>query len=163
MTRVTAVELSEIDFSPFGTVVRLAAGGPDVVTSTGDGWSGVFSAAPLMAGSGSLGYTTGVPAPCTFTTMEQHHHTKEALFAQAGPVVLAVADTPGPAPAAQDVVAVVIRPGDLVILDEGVWHDACHGLGVATPYYWFAVCDPQITDPWVPVEGGPVHLDGPAS
>ena|SRR5690625_1131321 len=158
MIEITAVELSEIDFSPYGEVVRLEAGGPDVVTSQGDGWSGVFSKNTVIGQAGSLGYTLGTNLPTVTTTMEQHHHTKEALFPAAGPIALAVADTKADAPHVDDIRAVIIRPGTLVVLHEGIWHDACHGLGQDTPYYWYAYCDPNIVDPWTPITGGPIRL-----
>lgn len=158
MTEIRAVELTDIDFSPYGRVVRLTAKGPDVMTCAGDGWSGVFTSDPVLDRAGSLGYTISSAAPCTTATMERHHHTKEALFTTTGPVLLAVANTDAAAPLADDVCVVVIRHGDLVILNEGTWHDVCHGLGVQTPYYWHNVCDPSIVDPWVPIDGGPLLL-----
>ncbi|MCW5710659.1 ureidoglycolate lyase [Shinella sp.] len=102
--------------------------------------------------------TYSTPAPCFVKSMERHFHTKEALFACGSPIVLAVADTKSEAPEAKDVKAIVLREGDLVILKEGIWHDACHGLGVPTCYYWYAECDPAITDPWVAISGGPINL-----
>lgn len=158
MKEHVAVELDQIDFSPFGQVVRLASGGQSVVSSAGDGWSGVFTQVPMLEQAGSLGYTSGIAAPCITRTMERHHHTKEALFTNSGPVLLAVAATASAAPRSEDIHVVIIRHGDLVILNEGTWHDACHGLGEEMPYYWYASCDPSIIDPWVPIEGGPVHL-----
>jgi ureidoglycolate lyase len=152
------VELGSFDFSPFGSVHRLKCGQNGVVSSAGDGWSGVFTSRPLNGRPGSLGLTYGSPAPCVVKTMERHHHTREALFGCSVPIVLAVADTKGDAPDAKDIRAVVLREGDLVILGEGIWHDACHGLGVPAGYYWYAECDPNIKDPWVAVSGGPVSL-----
>ncbi|TAM66972.1 MAG: hypothetical protein EPN48_15010 [Microbacteriaceae bacterium] len=153
-----AVELDALDFSPFGRAIRLEEGGPSVVTSSGTGWAGVFTREPLLDSAGSLGFTVGTEAPCQTGAMERHHHTKEALFTSGQPVLLAIAATDGDAPAAADVRVVIIRPGDLVILNEGIWHDACHGLGEQTAYYWHAVCDPRIVDPWVQLENGPVRL-----
>lgn len=160
---ITPVELDALDFTPYGRIVRLHEGGPDVITSRGDGWSGVFSAEPLVDGAGSLGYTVGEPLPYEVTQMERHHHTPEALFCQAGPVALPLAAPGSSVPLADEVIAVVLRPGDLVVLDPGVWHDACHGIEKATPYYWFAVCDPAIVDPWVEIAGGPVTVNLPES
>lgn len=158
MKEIRAVELTDVDFLPYGRVVRLAPKEPGVVACAGDGWSGVFTSEPVLDRAGSLGYTISAAAPCTTATMERHHHTKEALFTITGPVLLAVADTDADAPRADDVCVVVIRHGDLVILNEGTWHDVCHGLGVQTPYYWHNVSDPSIVDPWIPIDGGPLRL-----
>lgn len=161
ISEVWAVELNEIDFAPYGQVIRLNGVSEAVTESSGHNWSGVFTKDPMLDGQGSLGYTLAASAPCVTTVMERHHHTKEALFTSREPILLAVA--PGhpdaAAPKARDIRAVIIRQGDLVILDKGTWHDACHGLGVDAPYYWHAVCDPKIVDPWVAIEGGPVRLN----
>lgn len=158
MRVVSAVELSEVDFSRYGKVIRLRAGSEDVVTSRGDGWSGVHTTRSVLARAGSLGYTVATPLPAEVRRMERHHHTKEALFAAQGPVALPLAATDGEAPTADDIIVVIIRPGDLVVLDEGIWHDACHGLEQETPYYWYAECDPSIVDPWVTIDGGGVSV-----
>jgi ureidoglycolate lyase len=158
MIEYKAVELDEFDFSPYGKAIRLEDADQHVVISSGSGWSGVFTRDPLLDTAGSLGFTVGDAAPCVTGAMERHFHTKEALFTSGKPVLLAVAATMGDEPAAGDVRVVILREGDLVILDEGIWHDACHGLGERSVYYWHAVCDPQIVDPWVPLRSGPVRL-----
>ena len=44
-------------------------------------------------------------------------------------------------PQAEDVRAVILRAGDVVVLNRGIWHDACRGLGRPSAYYYLASCD----------------------
>jgi len=152
--RVTAAE-----FTGFGRAIELLAGGTDVVTTRGAGWSDHRSLDAVLDTAGHLGLTIGSAEPLRVDAMERHLHTKEALFCAGAPVVVAVADTAGDVPHADDVRAFVIEPGDVVILDEGIWHTACHGLGAPTPYYWLATADDSIADVWAPVTGGPLEVD----
>ncbi len=160
ISEIRAVELDEIDFAPFGQVIRLNGASDAVTESSGHNWSGVFTKQPMLDEAGSLGYTVAAKAPCVTAKMERHHHTKEALFTNSEPVLLAVApgNPDSVAPNLSEIRAIIIRHGDLVILHEGTWHDACHGLGVIASYYWHAVCDPTVIDPWVAIEGGAVRL-----
>ena len=142
-------------FARFGTVYDLSGGSdPKVVWTLGDGWQDGFTHKPLIGGSGHLGLTRGGAAPWHCTEMERHPGTEEAIFCADAPVVLAVAPASAmPAPRRDEIEAFVISPGQAVVMDRGVWHDACRGLTRPTPYFWMAICGLGAS-PWVPVEGG---------
>jgi ureidoglycolate lyase len=154
------------DFAPFGRVHAMApAVQPEdpaarLVVSSGDGWSDVHTANPLIDSNGSLGLTLGSAAPFSTLRMERHLSTEEALFTAGSPVVLAVAaPTDAAHPRAADVRAFVVSPGTAVVLHKGTWHDACHGVARETYYYWMATCGGDSGSTWTEVEDGPVLVE----
>lgn len=154
-----ALPLTAEAFAPFGRVFDLTgAPGEGVRPMSGEGWTDSYTLAPLIDGPGHLGMTRGPAAPWDCRLMERHPRTEEALFCAGAPIVLAVA--PGgaaPAPLAGTLRAFVIRPGQVAVMERGVWHDACRGLDGPTPYHWMATCGLG-PDPWVEVAGGPVRV-----
>lgn len=162
VTELEALPIHAVDFQRFGRVVNLAASGPEVVEDHGAEWTDRHTRGPLLDLPGRLGITTGPPLTSPLTAMERHTHTREALFCLAESVVLAVAPADLDVPIGSEVVAVVIRPGDVVVLDEGVWHGPCWGLHGPTPYYWYAAVDDSRVTVWEPIVDGPirVHADG---
>ena len=144
------------NFSRYGKVYDLTGDtDPKVVWTVGDGWLDGFTKTPLIDGRGHLGVTRGGSAPWHCSAMERHPHTEEAIFCLAQQVVLAVAPaSDATAPDRNEIEAFVIAPGQAVVMDRNVWHDACRGVSEPTPYYWMAVCGLG-ESPWVPVAGGP--------
>ncbi|TQR16497.1 hypothetical protein [Psychrobacillus soli] len=57
----------------------------------------------------------------------------------------------------EDIKAIIIHPGDVVVLNEGIWHDACHGIKSVVPYYWFAQVLDTPTE-WIEIADGPVEI-----
>jgi len=54
--------------------------------------------------------------------------------------------------------AIIVHPGEIIVLNRGIRHDACHGIGKEVHYYWMATeleSEPNI---WVDIDGGPVEL-----
>jgi ureidoglycolate lyase len=161
---VVAEHVSAEAFAPFGWYYPMTDG-PDVVGdaaivwSEGIGWQDARTDLPLIDLPGSLGVTRGGKAPYLSTHMERHLNTQEALFCMREPVILAVAlSSDGDQPRAQDVRAFIIRPGDVVVLERAVWHDACRGLGAEATYYWFAACNDGGPVEWVEIADGPVDV-----
>ena len=156
MTAVTARPVTPENFTRYGKVYDLTGDSdPAVIWTTGDGWRDGFTRTPLITGSGHLGMTRGPAAPWSCAAMERHTQTQEAIFCAAEPVILAVAPaSDADAPHRDDIEAFVIAPGQAVVMDCGVWHDACRGLSAPAPYYWMAICGLG-ESPWVPVAGGP--------
>ena len=142
-------------FARFGTVYNLAGGSDEkVVWTVGNGWSDGFTRKPLIGGNGHLGMTSGGAAPWHCAEMERHLGTEEAIFCADAPVVLAVAPaSPASAPRRDQIEAFIISPGQAVVMNRGVWHDACRGLTQPTASFWMALCGLGAS-PWVPVEGG---------
>ena len=162
VTELEALPIHAVDFRKFGHVANLTASGQEVVEDHGVGWTDRHMRRPLLDQPGHLGLTTGPALATPLTAMERHTHTREALFCLAESVVLAVAPADSDAPIGSEVVAVVIRPGDVVVLGEGVWHGPCWGLEGPTPYYWYAAVDDSRVTVWEPIVDGPirVHADG---
>ena len=74
-----------------------------------------------------------------------------------------MADTAADRPAAADVRAFLLEPGEVIVLNRGIWHTACYGVGTATPYYWLATADDSIVDEWVEPYGGSVRVATPGA
>ena len=93
-------------------------------------------------------------------SMERHLSTEEVQFAGDKPIVLSIADSdPDAAPRAEDVISVLLEPGDLVVLRRGIWHDACHAAEQKAMYYFLSYSngDPKETA-WIPVSPEPVAV-----
>lgn len=166
---VVAEALSQEAFAPYGTYFPMTGEAPQkpgqaagLVHSEGIGWQDIRTELPLIDLPGSLGVTRGGAAPYAATHMERHMNTQEALFCMQEPVILAVAvPSHAKSPQAGDIRAFVIHPGDVVVLERGVWHDACRGVGREAVYYWFAACNDGGPVIWMEIEGGPVRVDLP--
>lgn len=159
MRQVPVRPLSAPAFATYGTYYDLGEGTGDVVRAEGDGWRDCRTGDPLLTDGGHLGRTLGTPLPANVAAMERHPHTREALFCAAAPVVLAVAAGAGDRPLGSAVEAFLIEPGDVVVLDEGIWHDACHGLTEPTYYYWHATELDGVANEWIALDGGPVTVE----
>ena len=151
------------NFSRYGMVYELTGDiDPKVVWTAGDGWRDGFTKTSLIDGAGHLGVTRGGSAPWHCGAMERHPQTEEAIFCFAQPVVLAVAPaSDATAPDRNEIEAFVIAPGQAVVMDRNVWHDACRGVSGPAPYYWMAVCGLG-ESPWVAVSGGPIKVSAAA-
>ncbi|MGW1256378.1 BtpA/SgcQ family protein [Streptomyces sp. NPDC002513] len=159
LVAIRAVPAAEIDFSPYGEITRLTGEGPSTVESSGDGWQDVMTRRPLLRAPGHLGMTLGSGAPFVTRRMERHLYTEEAILCMASPVVLPVAaPTEADAPAAEDVRAVILSPGEVAVLKPGTWHDACHGVEGPAHYYWMATSIDGVSSPWVEITGGSVAV-----
>jgi ureidoglycolate lyase len=158
---VRARPVAEVDFARFGTHTRLTANGADVVRAAGDGWRDVSTPRPPLRAPAHIGMTTASALPHIVRRMERHLYTEEALLCTDAPLVLPLAPAgDAPAPSAHDVTAVLIEPGDLVVLAPGTWHDACHGVSAPARYYWLATTVAGDEPGWVELAGGPVEVIG---
>lgn len=156
--KIIAQPVSSMDFSEYGKYYNMSSQPHNVVCSEGDGWKDSMTEEPLINSEGHLGLTVGSPLPSKTYKMEQHLHTKEALFCMSEPIVLAIANSKNSIqPRAEDIKAVIIHPGEVVVLNEGIWHDACHGIEGAVSYYWFAQVLDTPTE-WIEIADGPVEI-----
>jgi len=156
--KIKAVPVSSIDFSKYGTYYSMKEKTSNVWYSQGEGWEDSRTNRPLINTPGSLGFTLGSPTPCNVHTMERHLHTQEALFCLADPIVVALANSgDSEQPHVADIQAVILQPGEVIVLNNGIWHDACHGLNQSVHYYWMAT---ELEEPtqWVEISGGPITL-----
>lgn len=157
--KIKAVHVSAIDFSKYGEYYDMNAGSANVWTSQGDGWKDARTNRSIISSPGSLGITQGSPLPCKVYKMERHLHTQEAIFCLSDPIVVAIAICgDSKQPLSSDIEAVMIRPGEVIVLNKGIWHDACHGINKSVRYYWLAEeYDGEPTE-WVDICGGPIEL-----
>lgn len=138
--KIQAVRAKDFDFSPYGTYYDLTGREGRMLHTFTASYEDHMTAAPLMDTLPHLGYTIGASAPYTVREMEKHHHTQEAILCMEKPVILCVAlakDHQAP-PHAEDVRAILITPGEMVVMNRNVWHDACRGVGERAGYYWLA-------------------------
>lgn len=152
------------NFSSYGRVISLDdPERADVITTRAKDWSDAYTREPLVAQNPHLGRTLAPSAPFLSSSMERHEHVEEALIPAGAPIVLAVAIHSGAdAPEANNVEAFLINPGTAVVLNKGIWHDACRGAVGPTAYYWLSSCSDAGSSSWTPILGGPVDVQVPA-
>ena len=159
------VEIASINFEEYGILYNMnehVSGKGIVNFSSGDGWKDANTAIPVIDTQASLGYTIGSSVPCTVSEMERHQHTQEALFCAGMPIIFLIASESGsPFTKAADVKAVILRPGQVVVLHRGVWHSSAHGLCDTTQYYYLALCYKNEPTGWAEIEGGPITIESP--
>lgn len=98
-----------------------------------------------------FGYVETGTLPFVVDTMERNMVSKEMQICGNGPIVLVVADTEQDRPRVEDMLAVVLYPGDCIVLHKGIWHDACRGLYDEVYYYYSSILDTE--SQWIEVEG----------
>ena len=59
---------------------------------------------------------------------------------------------------AQDIKAFIVSPGELVVMDRGIWHDACRCADGDSCYYYFLSLETDEKAVFQPVEGGCVDV-----
>ncbi len=158
-TPVVAMRVDPSSFATLGRYLRLADGeGAEVICSTGDGWHDVCTRQCLIEAPTQLGMTLGSTIPSLTRAMERHTNAEEAVLCVGSPIVLPLAPVTGnDYPHVRDVRAVILEPGDVVVLKPGVWHAACLGLSCPTPYFWLAHTSGE-PNSWVPIVDGPVEI-----
>lgn len=145
------VKIDEFDFSNYGRVFPL--GGADDISFTPKG---------TMLWPYKMGMTHSGAGTYLSRSMERHVSTEEILFAGDSPLVLALcADDPYAPPKAENLIAVEFDPGTVIILNRGIWHDACRGCdGRDTYYYFMALNNGEASElKWTDIAGGPVNID----
>ncbi|GGK02352.1 hypothetical protein GCM10007063_25840 [Lentibacillus kapialis] len=160
MLNINATQVTSENFSKYGTYYNMKNGTKDVISTEGEGFSDVRTTHPLIDTVGNLGFTLGSPLPAKIHTMERHLHTQEALFCLSDPFVITVAKSDeNDYPSTESAEAFIVRPGEVVVLKKGVWHDACHGLKDEVYYYWMALEREEIVNEWIVIVPEPVLVD----
>jgi ureidoglycolate lyase len=158
-----AVEITEIDFSPYGIVydMNYPENNININYSAGEGWEDANTVFPIIDTPASLGYTAGSGCPFTTTMMEKHDHTQEVLMCHGEPVIFLVAKNTGEkAPDAKDVIPMLLKPGQIAVLHRRTWHSSAHGQNGKTHYYWMALCYKNEPTEWVEIKNGPITVEG---
>lgn len=155
MSSIHAIPAGAADLLGVGEVFGLSAdAAPDVVASEGPGWRDRYTARSVIAGPTHVGLTVGPGVDTPVTHMERHLYTREAVLPLTEAVVLPVA----PSPDAATIQALIVEPGQVLVLEIGVWHAPAMGLSGPTQYYWLAGVDESVDSQWVPIAGGPVTV-----
>lgn len=160
--RIKPQELKSFDFTPYGRYLsRPGEHPPTLDTGHSLCWSQEYTLpmGELRFGVEQARYRARLEIPA----LEQHRQSKELVICGDGPVVLTLClprdkDDHGEHPRAADAVAVILRPGDAVVLDEHVWHAGCMPLEADT-FYLFAYRVRNEALYWVDVDGGPIELE----
>lgn len=124
-----------IDLNNIGRVYHL-----DVAAKRGDGWESTVSAEAILSGECKIGLVRSEKLPVSVASMERHFTTEEAMIATNEAIVVAVApDTSSGAedvPHIEDVLCILLKAGDVFVINKGVWHSACYGLNESALYYF---------------------------
>ena len=90
--------------------------------------------------------------------MERHNTTKEVMIAgEKEMVVLLAPPSSADQPSVDDIGLFVLCPGDVLVINEGVWHSACYGIDGEVCYY-FLYHDTSEDVIWSEVSGGVVEV-----
>ncbi len=156
---IHAVEIKEFDFTEYGIYYNMMEDQKNIMHSKTDTYEDHMTCFPLIDTPGHLGYTIGQSAPYVLKSMEKHDHTMEALFCMSEPIIVCFAKSHAEdPPQAEDIRAVILRKGDVIVLARNIWHDACHGMGNPAAYYYLASRG-TIPATWVDVEGEKVTVE----
>ncbi len=155
---IRAVEIKEFDFAEYGIYYNMLEDRQNVMHCQTDVFEDHMTCHPLIDTPAHLGFTIGQSAPYTIQSMEKHDHTEEALFSMSEPFIVCFAKSRGALPPqAEDVRAVILRQGDVIVLARNIWHDAGHGMGKAASYYYLASRGMGPAE-WVRIDGNPVSV-----
>lgn len=159
MRTIQAIPAGAVDLSGIGRLFDLSTGTDRrVVSTTGTDWWDNYTAEPVVSGPTHVGLTTGPQAHEQVIRMERHLHTREALLPLTEPVVLPVSRPNGSAPQADHVQALIVAPGQCLMLEAGVWHAPAMGIDAACAYFWLAGVNEAIEPDWEDIRGGPLSI-----
>lgn len=152
------ISIKEFDFTPFGRYWDLHQ---ERGVKT-DKYEAYMTIDPPMTHPLRFGMTVCDNGPSfVVDSMERHMSTEEVLFAGDKPIVLSLANSaPDGLPQAEDVVSLLMEPGDLVVINKGIWHDACHAVEGSAQYYFlsYSSSDPDEIA-WKSVQPAPVQVE----
>ena len=156
MKQVKAIHATPENFKDFGVVTRLT----DNDCFQGEGWKCWMTDDVCMDQPAHFGMTyVKTYPPYEVASMELHTKTKELMVCgEDRPIVVALANTdPSGHAHAEDVRAFIIEPGEILVINKGIWHDACRALDAPTFYYFLSL---ETDEPAVfqPLDGGPVEI-----
>ena len=123
---IKAVPVTAENFKPFGVMYEIDREHMRVGTG---GWKAWTAPGDIMDDKCNIGITYAQNMPFKVDSMECHNPTQEVMVCGNKPIVLAVANsTPYPqAPGADpaSIRAFIINPGQVVVINRSIWHDAC--------------------------------------
>lgn len=155
-----AVEITDIDYSRYGTLYNMSGEGMDtgnVAYACGEGWEDRSTTSQIMDTFTRLGRTWSTRQPFTAGEMERHEDTQEIQLPTDQPIIFCMADSKGEKPEISEVVPVILRPGYMFVIKRGIWHTASHGMEHDGYYYWMSNADGPA--PWQEIVGGPAYIE----
>ncbi|MDR1622242.1 MAG: hypothetical protein LBS00_07695 [Synergistaceae bacterium] len=137
---VTPIDIGKMDFSPFGEHRRLIEA-RDVFKT--DFYTCYVDFTRFLSGDWMIGYVESGLLPEYCVKMEKHKRDQSLMICGDFPMILPLAPAGNPsdldeAPQADKVSAAILYPGDVALLNPGVWHDACYGLENGVRYYFLS-------------------------
>lgn len=155
MRKTKAIQATPENFKRFGKVENLY----DYKCFSGEGWKCWMTEDDCMESGAHFGMTyVKTDLPYEVHEMERHTKTQELMVCGSHAIVVALADSdPMGCAKAEDIQAFIIKPGQLLIINKGIWHDACHAFWGPTFYYFLGL---ETDEPAVfkPVDRGPVKI-----
>ena len=152
------VDIKDFDFSPYGRYLAVPDKAPGLVTDHSRCWGQEYT---LPMGQMRFGVEDADPSPViSIDKLEQHRLSKEVVIPGNTDFVIALAlprdiHDMEEHPNAEDVVLIAIHPGDILVLDEHVWHSGCYPVRKSGHYFFmYKVRDEELY--WREVIGGPV-------
>lgn len=157
MRTIQPLPVEAFDFTPYGKYFNLRSAPAENHPLP----FAISSVQPVTDKPMRLGITRSRGGSYRTTCMERHFSTRELLFCGADPMVLVLsAGDPEVNPKAEDLAAVLLMPGDAVLLEPAVWHDACRGVCGNIEYFFMAHNDGSLRETqWVDILPGPVFVD----
>lgn len=157
MRIIKAVPITSENFAPYGNYYNLHDKEPkmteDCIIKMTDN--------QIIDYPMNLGITFCKAGDFDSVSMERHFKSEEVQFCGDAEMVLTVAASdPEQYPRSEDVQAFILKPGDVVVFNKGIWHDANHGVSKDTMYYFLCKSaeDDQRELEWVEVRPEPVHV-----
>lgn len=156
---VDAKQLTSTNLSAFGKPVFLPADTPP--DSAGTGWQCWYPTGTLQ-GTGNLqiGIVRVDLGEARIAKVEMHPTREEYVYAMESPIVQVMAlgsEASGELADPKTAVAVLIRPGEGIIIHPGVWHAPAFAASLTQGYYGFILGAP---DPAVSEKGLVEFWDG---
>jgi ureidoglycolate hydrolase len=115
-------DLTPEAFAPFGTVIRQPETSAEAADAGWRWWSEAATVPPVDQPY-AVGYLRLEPSPPRFDWAERHLRSTETIVPLDGACLIHVGP-PDDAPAWERFAVFRVRPGEGVILNEGVWHGA---------------------------------------
>ena len=144
MTEVTLKRLTSAAFASYGDVFLISDG--QKADSAGEGWQCWYPLGRTGTEKNMLlGIVRSEPKPAAIHLMERHQDRVEYLIALDRPIIQAVAlNAPEDAryPDQSRAEAFIIYPGEIAMVNRGVWHSAAMALGSETTQYLFLLGSP---------------------
>lgn len=155
--KIKAIPANKENFKPFGTYTRVMT---DQARSGEGGWKAWTTPDVCMDDVAHFGFTKAAGMPFVVDSMERHTKSTELLVCGDKPMVLAVADSdPSGRAKTEDIRAFVISPGEIVVLNRGIWHDACRSAQGDGCYYYFLCLETDETAAFLSVEGDAIEVE----